>query len=224
MESVSFSYNGSNQCVATITNAVPTKEYELFVGDPNSTGDIQTAVGTTLVLTTSDIGGYAADQSFECEVSITSSSEKVGVTVLQGGYSGEYAFASAWDYDGVNTFTVRGVFPVGLTVYFSAATPSAGGNLTFVGTGFFQTVVNDVSVTGTPVVGDPDNVYGYVTEDSMGIPFFTNRLFVPDEAGSGFSGNPSSGTQYQRIYGWRINISDDALETVDPMLTSPQGF
>lgn len=31
-------------------------------------------------------------------------------------------------------------------------------------------------------------------------------------------------TQYQRIYGWTLNISDDALETVDPMLTSPQGF
>jgi hypothetical protein len=29
-------------------------------------------------------------------------------------------------------------------------------------------------------------------------------------------------TQYQRIYGWRLNISDDALETVDPMLTSPE--
>lgn len=29
-------------------------------------------------------------------------------------------------------------------------------------------------------------------------------------------------TQYQRIYGWRLNISDDALATVDPMLTSPQ--
>jgi len=31
-------------------------------------------------------------------------------------------------------------------------------------------------------------------------------------------------TQYQRIYGWRTNISDDALETIDPILTSPQGF
>lgn len=29
-------------------------------------------------------------------------------------------------------------------------------------------------------------------------------------------------TQYQRIYGWRANISDDALETIDPVLTSPQ--
>jgi len=31
-------------------------------------------------------------------------------------------------------------------------------------------------------------------------------------------------TQYQRIYGWTVNISDDALETIDPVLTSPQGF
>ncbi len=31
-------------------------------------------------------------------------------------------------------------------------------------------------------------------------------------------------TQYQRIYGWRANISDDALETLDPVLVSPQGF
>lgn len=30
-------------------------------------------------------------------------------------------------------------------------------------------------------------------------------------------------TQYQRLYGWRANISDDALETIDPVLTSPQG-
>lgn len=30
--------------------------------------------------------------------------------------------------------------------------------------------------------------------------------------------------QYQRIYGWRCNVSDDALETLDPVLTSPQGF
>lgn len=30
-------------------------------------------------------------------------------------------------------------------------------------------------------------------------------------------------TQYQRIYGWTANISDDALETIDPLLTSPQG-
>lgn len=33
---------------------------------------------------------------------------------------------------------------------------------------------------------------------------------------------PTTSTQYQRIYGWRLNISDDALESVDPMLTSPQ--
>lgn len=31
-------------------------------------------------------------------------------------------------------------------------------------------------------------------------------------------------TQYQRIYGWTTNISDDALETIDPLLTSPGGF
>lgn len=31
-------------------------------------------------------------------------------------------------------------------------------------------------------------------------------------------------TQYQRIYGFPISISDDALETVTGMLTSPQGF
>ncbi len=31
-------------------------------------------------------------------------------------------------------------------------------------------------------------------------------------------------TQYQRIYGWTANISDDALETIDPVLTSPGGF
>lgn len=30
--------------------------------------------------------------------------------------------------------------------------------------------------------------------------------------------------QYQRIYGWTANISDDALETIDPVLTSPGGF
>lgn len=29
-------------------------------------------------------------------------------------------------------------------------------------------------------------------------------------------------TQYQRIYGWRVNISDDALETVDPLMVSPE--
>lgn len=29
---------------------------------------------------------------------------------------------------------------------------------------------------------------------------------------------------YQRIYGWTTNISDDALETIDPVLTSPKGF
>lgn len=224
MESVSFTYNGLNQCVATITNAVPTTEYELFVGDPDSTGDIQTAVGTTLVLTVSDIGGYAVDQSFECEVSITSSSEKVGVTVLQGGHSGEYVFAATWAYDGVNTFSVTGTFPAAMTIYFNASTSLAGGNMTFVGTGVPQTVTNDVSVTGTPVAGETDNVYCYITNDATGIPFFTNRLFVPDEAGSGFSGNPSQATQYQRIYGWTVNISDDALETIGPMLTSPQGF
>lgn len=31
-------------------------------------------------------------------------------------------------------------------------------------------------------------------------------------------------TQYQRIYGWTANISDDALETIDPVLTTPGGF
>jgi hypothetical protein len=31
-------------------------------------------------------------------------------------------------------------------------------------------------------------------------------------------------TQYQRVYGWRTNISDDALETVDPLMVSQQGF
>ncbi len=31
-------------------------------------------------------------------------------------------------------------------------------------------------------------------------------------------------TQYQRIYGWTANISDEALETIDPVLTSPGGF
>lgn len=33
---------------------------------------------------------------------------------------------------------------------------------------------------------------------------------------------PLQPTQYQRIYGFRVNISDDALETLDPVLTSPQ--
>ena len=33
---------------------------------------------------------------------------------------------------------------------------------------------------------------------------------------------PLLATQYQRIFGWRLNISDDALETVDPMLMSPE--
>lgn len=28
--------------------------------------------------------------------------------------------------------------------------------------------------------------------------------------------------QYLRIYGWRVNISDDALETVDPLMVSPE--
>lgn len=36
------------------------------------------------------------------------------------------------------------------------------------------------------------------------------------------SGSSGTNEQYQRIYGWTLNISDDALETVDPMLTSPQ--
>ncbi len=30
-------------------------------------------------------------------------------------------------------------------------------------------------------------------------------------------------TQYQRIYGWTANIADDTLETIDPLLTSPEG-
>ncbi len=30
-------------------------------------------------------------------------------------------------------------------------------------------------------------------------------------------------TQYQRIYGWTANLSDDALETISPLLTSPDG-
>lgn len=44
------------------------------------------------------------------------------------------------------------------------------------------------------------------------------KLLAEDVGGS----TPT--TQYQRIYGWLMNISDDALETVDPLLTSPQGF
>lgn len=34
---------------------------------------------------------------------------------------------------------------------------------------------------------------------------------------------PAPETQYQRIYGWTVNISDDALETIDPVLVSPEG-
>jgi hypothetical protein len=37
-------------------------------------------------------------------------------------------------------------------------------------------------------------------------------------------GEESAERQYQRIYGWTANISDDALETIDPVLTSPEGF
>lgn len=44
---------------------------------------------------------------------------------------------------------------------------------------------------------------------------------APADAGAG--GNLAV-TQYQRIYGWTANISDDALETIDPVLTSPGGF
>ncbi len=35
------------------------------------------------------------------------------------------------------------------------------------------------------------------------------------------SGGPS-GTQYMRIYGWTANLSDDALETINPVLVSPE--
>ncbi len=42
-----------------------------------------------------------------------------------------------------------------------------------------------------------------------------------DETWSYEDDSPPPVTQYQRIYGWTLNISDDALETVDPMLTSP---
>jgi hypothetical protein len=34
----------------------------------------------------------------------------------------------------------------------------------------------------------------------------------------------TTSTQYQRVYGWRTNISDDALETIDPLMVSAQGF
>ncbi len=34
---------------------------------------------------------------------------------------------------------------------------------------------------------------------------------------------PPTEVAYQRIYGWTANISDDALETISPLLTSPMG-
>lgn len=222
MESVAFTYNGSNECVATITNAVPATQYSLRCGDPNSSVFTDTAVGTTLVLTVSDIGGYVAGGTFDAQVEITASSNVIGCTVLEGGVSGEFPFYAIWTYDGVNTFTVRGVFPV-LTIYFACFTVLNGGSTTFVGTGLMQTVSQDVAATGTPVVGETDNVYCYIEDDATGDFMYSNRLFVPDEADSSFSGNPLAGVQYQRIFGWRLNISDDALETVDPLMTSPQG-
>ncbi len=42
-----------------------------------------------------------------------------------------------------------------------------------------------------------------------------------DSNGISYAVAPSP-TQYQRIYGWTVIISDDALETVSPVLTSPE--
>lgn len=213
-ESVAFTYNGTNQCVATITNAQVGVDYTLYVGDPVSASDTQTAASTTLVLTVSDIGGYSGGSTFEAEVSLSLTGEFCGVTVLKGGGGGEYSYPASWAYDGVDTVTLTGTFEKGVTFYCTAGSTDAGGSMTFVGTGAQQTITNDTAVTGTPLSGgSATNVYAYVEDDATGDFVLSNRLFLPGVASAGFSGNPSdlTSTSVSRFfsgYRWRWALTD----------------
>ncbi len=54
------------------------------------------------------------------------------------------------------------------------------------------------------------------------VPVWASATGFRQDLGVATTGTTTA-TQYQRIYGWRANISDEALETIDPMLTSPEG-
>jgi len=225
MESVSFSFNGEDTLVAKITDAVPAKDYTLacYGGDGGSTPVNDVAVGDTLTLTVTDISIDTAYATIEADVFDTSTTEFYGITLFPtDGSQEQYGRTATWTFDGVDTITVLLEVPTLGIDYYMLSDGISGLEDTSPGdtaTDAFQsfTIVLGVAPSGRFAVV-------VATDDPVSYQPFGVRLFDAGVESNGILGNPNSSTQYQRIYGWTLNISDDALETVDPMLTSPQGF
>jgi len=222
MESVSFTFNGVDTLVALITNAVPAKDYSLtcYGGDGGSTSVNDVAVTDTLTLTVNDITIDNAYPTIEADVYDTVTNEFYGATLFPtDGSQNQYVRNAIWTYDGVDTITVTLQVPTLGVAYYLAADGISGFEDTtpgMVATDAYQafTIVLGVAPSGRFVVV-------VATDDPVYSPFGI-RLFDAGVAGSGELGNPNWSTVYQRIYGWRLNISDDAPETVDPLLVSAE--
>lgn len=224
MESVSFYFDGVSTLTARIENAVLATDYtlECFGGDGGSTPVNDVAVTDTLVLTITDISLDAAYTTFEADVYETSTDEYYGSTLFPtDGSRSQYARNASWTYDGASTISVVLQVPVLSVDYYLEADGISGSENTpgTNATDAYQTwtILLAVPPSGRFVVSVYNDVPG--PYQPFGI-----RLFDAGVASNGMLGNPNSSTLYQRIYGWTVNISDDALETVDPVLTSPQGF
>lgn len=218
MESVAFSFNGTDTLVATIYNAVIGTHYGMvcYSGDGGSTPADDTAVSDTLVLTISDISLDNSVPTFEADVYDVDTNDYYACTLYPtDGSTEEFAWDAVWTYDGDSTVTVTIPALVGGSYEMFSDGP-AGADSTSPVVAQSQSQLF-VFVMSTPPTG---LISVSISRGPVYRPYGV-RVFRAGQAGIGFAGNPRQQARYQRIYGWTVNISDDALETVDPVLVSP---
>lgn len=198
-ETISFVYNGSNEIVATIENAIPSTTYSMWNNFPSGSSVSDTATGSTLVLICSDIDGdIGAPYDVVVQIgSPHSANDYIGATVFAKGSTSEYVGTGTWEYDGAETIELTFASESGVD-YFLQATDTVSGDsvVPFTGTGELMTV--PLVLASTP---GGDYFYAYLLVDGD-FTTLENRLFTAGAASTGVRGNPN-------FYAGRVLIALD---------------
>jgi len=181
MPSVVFTYNGSNEVVATIYDPVPAQTYYLLCSDPASTF-VSDNTGSPMVLTVNDVGGLGAGDTFGAKVADDIfNANYVGAEIFEFGSTTPFVFSAAWTYDGIDSVSVQFTSSLGINyaVFTSDTNNGDTYSSTVPGTGGLLTIT--VNPTSDPI----GNCILAVLYDVGSGQQFSTRVFSGGESGSG---------------------------------------
>ena len=201
-----FSYNGSGTVTCTLSDAVNGNQYRLDCDDPSGAFDVQTASGTTLVLTATGITGLAAGDTFFATLCrgtaagvliSNATTDYTDCCVFSYGSTTGYTHPSAvFAYDGTIGLSVTFTVEDAAATYGLGASAAANYNGTFgnvfggpYALGSSQTI--SLTLAGTPAYAG-FFVYFHDDRGSIGYRDRAVRAFAPSVAGSGTSGTPGA--------------------------------